>query len=47
MSGEAGSSPPGTVTVVGRSGTPNGVYIQTFNQKGHAADLGFHLILAC
>jgi hypothetical protein len=47
MSGEAGGSPPGTVTVVGRSGTPNGVYIQTFNQKGHAADLGFHLILAC
>ncbi len=47
LSGTAGSSAPGTVTVVGRSGTPKGVYIQTFDTKGHPMDLGFHLILAC
>ena len=47
LTGTTGGSDPGTVTVVGRSGTPKGVYIQTFDRKGHAADLGFHLILAC
>jgi hypothetical protein len=45
--GSLGASEPGTVTVVGRSGTPKGLYIQTFNKKGHAEDLAFHLILAC
>ncbi len=47
LSGTAGASDPGTVTVVGRSGTPKGVYVQTFDRKGHPMDLGFHLILAC
>jgi len=47
LPGTTGSSDPGTVAVAGRSGTPNGVYIQTFDKKGHPLDLGFHLILAC
>jgi hypothetical protein len=47
LSGDTGASDPGTVAVVGRSGTPKGVYIQTFDKKGHPLDLGFHLILAC
>lgn len=47
LSGSAGASDPGTVTVVGRSEDPNGLYIQTFNQKGKPANLGFHVIIAC
>jgi hypothetical protein len=47
LSVTVGGSAPGTVAVVSRSGTPNGVYIQTFDNKGHASDLGFHLILSC
>jgi hypothetical protein len=47
LSGTAGASDPGTVTVVGRSGNAKGLYIQTFNNKGHPTDLGFHVIVAC
>jgi hypothetical protein len=47
LSGSAGSSEPGTVTVVGRSEDDKGVYVQTFNAKGKPADLGFHMIVQC
>ncbi|HTT99531.1 MAG TPA: hypothetical protein VMF58_15895 [Rhizomicrobium sp.] len=47
LSGTGGVSDPGAVTIVGRSGTPDGLYIQTFSQKGKPADLGFHVIVAC
>jgi hypothetical protein len=47
LSTTTGGSDPGTVAVAGRSGTPDGVYVQTFDRKGHAADLGFHLIVTC
>jgi|SRR5580698_8634055 hypothetical protein len=47
LSGTAGASDPGTITVVGRSDNAKGLYIQTFNDKGKAADLGFHLIVQC
>jgi len=38
---------PGTVTVVGRNGNPNGVYIATYNSAGGFADRGFHLFISC
>ncbi|HEX4860200.1 MAG TPA: hypothetical protein VFV07_03120 [Rhizomicrobium sp.] len=47
LSGTAGASDPGTVTVVGRSDNNKAVYVQTFNGKGKPAELGFHLIVQC
>jgi hypothetical protein len=47
LSGTAGASDPGTVTVVGRSDNNKALYIQTFNAKGKPADLGFHAIVQC
>ncbi|MDG4829145.1 hypothetical protein O7627_07475 [Solwaraspora sp. WMMD1047] len=43
LSGSVGGSPPGEIAVVGRNGNPNGVFVQTFNSAGGAADRGFHL----
>ena len=47
LPGTTDSSDPGTVAVAGRSGTPDGIYVQTFDRKGHPADLGFHAIVTC
>jgi hypothetical protein len=47
LSGTAGSSDPGTVTLVGRSEDVTGLYVQTFNRKGKPEDLGFHVIVQC
>lgn len=41
------SSPPGETTVVGRVGTTNGVFLQTFSSAGVTADRGFHLTITC
>lgn len=38
-----GSSPSGEIAVVGRFGAPNGVFVQTFDSTGKAADRSFHL----
>jgi hypothetical protein len=38
---------PGFVTVVRSSDDVDGVYVQTFNEKGLAAPLGFHLAVIC
>ncbi len=43
----SGSTAPGYATVVGRAGTTNGVFIQTFNSAGTLTSLGFHLIVDC
>ncbi|MET8353364.1 hypothetical protein [Micromonospora sp. NPDC005206] len=37
--------PSGEVSVAPRLGTPNGVFVQTRNSAGAAADLGFHLVV--
>lgn len=37
----------GEVTVVGRVGTRNGVFVATFDSAGHAADKPFGLIVIC
>jgi hypothetical protein len=42
-----GPQPPGFVTVVGRAGTPEGVFVQTFDTGGNLADLPFHLSVIC
>ncbi|MEU0550150.1 hypothetical protein [Micromonospora sp. NPDC005979] len=36
--------PPGEVSVAPRLGTPNAVFVQTFNSSGVPADLGFTLL---
>ncbi len=43
LSGSVGISPAGQISVVGRFGLPNGVFVQTFNSAGVPANLGFHL----
>jgi hypothetical protein len=43
LTGSLGGSPPGQISVVGRAGAPNGVFVQTFNSAGAPADLAFHL----
>lgn len=43
LTGSVGISPPGQISVVGRSGMANGVFVQTFNSAGVPSDLAFHL----
>ncbi|MFY1637147.1 hypothetical protein ACN27F_28395 [Solwaraspora sp. WMMB335] len=45
LPGSVGASAPGEITVVGRAGIPNGVFIQTFTSAGALADRGFHLAI--
>ena len=40
-----GISPSGQIAVVGRFGAANGVFVQTFDAAGNAADRGFHLAI--
>jgi hypothetical protein len=47
LSGSAGSSLPGEITVVGRSGNDRGVFVTTHSSGGASADLGFHLAVHC
>lgn len=43
LAGSIGISADGQIAVVGRTGMPNGVFVQTFNSAGIPTDLGFHL----
>lgn len=45
IAGNVGASAPGEVTVVGRVGTNNGLFIQTYNSAGAPTDLGFHVVV--
>ena len=47
LSGSSGTMPPSFVTVAGRNGNANGVYIRTFDSTGADSDLGFHLNVRC
>ena len=47
LSGSAGASLPGEITVVGRSGNDRGVFLTTHSSGGASADLGFHLAVHC
>ncbi|MEV4479013.1 hypothetical protein [Micromonospora coxensis] len=43
LPGAAGVAPSGAITVAGRTGIPNGVFVKTFAGDGSAADRSFHL----
>ncbi|MDG4764981.1 hypothetical protein O7632_12855 [Solwaraspora sp. WMMD406] len=45
LPGSSGASAPGEITVVGRAGIANGVFIQTFTSAGALADRNFHLAI--
>jgi hypothetical protein len=47
LSGSAGSSLPGEITVVGRAGNDRAVFVTTHSSGGALADLGFHLAVHC
>jgi len=38
---------PGQVTLAGRAGTKNGIFLQTFDGTGTATDEPFHLLISC
>ena len=42
-----GSEPDSSIVVSGRSGTNNGLFVQTFNQSGGATDLPFLVVVIC
>jgi hypothetical protein len=43
LSGSIGAAPPGEITVVGRLGNAQAVFVTTHNSAGALADAGFHL----
>jgi hypothetical protein len=45
--GSKGSQPAGLITVVGRSGDPNGVFVQTYTRGGKLKFLPFHIDVGC
>jgi hypothetical protein len=47
LANNAGGSAPGEITVIGLNGSPNGVFIHTYNSAGNPADRGFHLAVHC
>ena len=47
LPGSSGIAQAGTVTVVGRSGDPNAVYIAMYDENGNRVNRPFHLVVAC
>jgi hypothetical protein len=45
--GTSGTAPPGDITVVGRSGDPQGVFVQTANINGTLKNRAFHIDVGC
>lgn len=43
----SGSTAPSFISVTGRAGTVNGVFVQTWNQSGVATDLPFNVYVDC
>jgi len=43
----SGSEPAAFITVVGRSGVPNGIYVETFAHSGKLKNLPFHVDVGC
>jgi hypothetical protein len=46
-SATSGTEPTGEMTVVGRAGNVNGVFLTSTDSTGAAADRGFHLQILC
>jgi len=47
LSGFGGAAAPGIVTLVGRIGTNNGLFVTTYSTTGAAADTPFHTLVVC
>ena len=47
LAGQTATAFPGFATVVRSAAHENAVFVQTFNEKGVAAELGFHLAVFC
>jgi hypothetical protein len=47
LSGFSGVQPAAFVTVVGRAGTSNGVFVSTYDNTGAFANEPFHLLVSC
>ena len=47
LGGFSGSSGPGIVTITGRAGTNNGLFVTTYDATGTAADLPFAADVIC
>lgn len=45
--GFSGTSGPGVVTITGKNGTKNSLYVTTFDVDGNPANLPFHVIVVC
>ena len=43
----SGTEQPGFISTVGRAGNNAGIFIQTLNTAGAAADRSFHLLVTC
>lgn len=43
----AGTAPNGFITDAARAGNPDAVFVKTSNTAGAAADIQFHLVIAC
>ncbi|UQI48329.1 hypothetical protein M1P56_30430 [Streptomyces sp. HU2014] len=45
LPGNTGTPPTGEITVTGRAGTTNCLFLQTFNSAGALADRSFHVVV--
>jgi hypothetical protein len=45
--GFSGSEGPGFITITGRNGTNNGLYVTTFDVAGEPANRPFHIVVVC
>jgi len=45
--GFSGTSGPGLVTITGRNGTNNALYVETYDVDGNLTNLPFHVIVVC
>ena len=43
----SGSTGPAMITITGRAGSNNGLFVTTFDGSGAAADLPFHTVVVC
>jgi len=47
LSGSSNTEDPHMVTVVGRAGNPNSIYLTTFDPSGTLSDAGTHVVVTC
>lgn len=47
QTGSNGTAVPGLITVVGRSGMPNGIFVETGDRHGHEKNRSFQIDVGC